>query len=181
MTWGIYITKKGVADEAIKQYEQAIKANPKAITPYMQLGVTYEQQGKIDKAIEYYKKVLDINPKFAPAANNLAWLYSEHGGDINLALSLAETAKEQYPDDPSISDTLGWIYYKRQAYLKAVALFKESLNKEPNHPVIRFHLGMAYYKKGDKKMAKEELLTSLKINDKYQGAEEAKRTLSEIK
>ena len=168
-------------DEAIKQYDQAVKANPKAVIPYMQLGVIYEQQGKTDKATEYYKKTLDINPKFAPAANNLAWLYAEHGGNLDVALSLAETAKEQQPEDPGISDTLGWIYYKKQAYLKAITLFKESLQKDQNNPVIHYHLGMAYYGKGDKKLAREELSASLKINDKYPGSEDATKVLSELK
>ena len=33
--------------------------------------------------------------------------------DVDAALPLAETAKEALPDDPSVSDTLGWIYYKK--------------------------------------------------------------------
>lgn len=178
---GNIYARKGAVEEAKKQFEQAIKANPKAITPYMQLGVTYERQMKTDKAIEYYKKALDIDPKFAPAANNLAWLYAEHGGNIDVALSLAETAKEQQANDPSISDTLGWIYLKKGAYLKAIALFKESLDKLPDNPSIHYHLGMAYYEKGDKKFAKEELIASLKISDKYPESEDARKVLSELK
>ena len=147
----------------------------------MLLGVIYEKQNKIDKAIESYKKALEINPKFAPAANNLAWLYAEHGGNIDVALSLAQTAKEILPEDSSVSDTLGWIYYKKQVYLTAISHLKESAEKMPGNPVVRYHLGMAYYKKGDKELAKKELLASLKIDDKYAGSEEAKKTLKELK
>ena len=49
-------------------------------------------------------KVLALNPRFAPAANNLAWILSEHGGDKDKALTLAQTAKEQAPEDPRVSD-----------------------------------------------------------------------------
>ena len=53
-----------------------------------------------------YEKGLALNPRFAPAANNLAWVLSEHGSDRDKALTLAQTAKEWAPEDPQVSDTL---------------------------------------------------------------------------
>ena len=50
--------------------------------------------------------MLALSPRFAPAANNLAWVLSEHGGDKDRALALAQTAKEQAPEDPHVTDTL---------------------------------------------------------------------------
>ena len=35
------------------------------------------------------------------------------GGDRDRALALAQTAKEQAPEDPQVSDTLGWNFYRR--------------------------------------------------------------------
>ena len=52
------------------------------------------------------EKGLALTPRVVPAANNLAWLLSEHGGDRDRALALAQTAKEQAPEDPRVSDTL---------------------------------------------------------------------------
>ena len=57
--------------------------------------------------------VLVLNPRSAPAANNLAWILSEHGGDKDRAPALAQTVKGQAPEDPRVSDTLGWILYRR--------------------------------------------------------------------
>ena len=34
-----------------------------------------------------------VDPKAGVAANNLAWIYLENGGSLDLALHLAETAK----------------------------------------------------------------------------------------
>ena len=47
------------------------------------------------------------------------------------------------PDDPHISDTLGWILYKRGVYQQATALLRESAAKRPESPEIQYHLGMA--------------------------------------
>ena len=67
--------------------------------------------------MEAYERILAENPRFAPAANNLAYLLSETGGDKERALQLAHVAKEAAPDEPHISDTLGWIVIDAQGYV----------------------------------------------------------------
>jgi Flp pilus assembly protein TadD len=58
---------------------------------------------------------------------------------------------------------------------------KEANEKIPNNPVIKYHLGMAYYKNGEKDLAKNELKKALELDPKFPGAEEAKNTLTKIK
>jgi tetratricopeptide (TPR) repeat protein len=127
-----------------------------------------------------YKQALELDPQFAPAANNLAWLYSERGKNIDVALSLAQTAMEKLPDDPNVSDTLGWIYYKKGAYRKALALLEESREKLPDNAVVRYHVGMAYEKTGDHPSAKRELDRALKISPSFEGADEARQALQAL-
>ncbi len=98
-----------------------------------------------------------------------------------MALNLAQKAKEQVPDDPHISDTLGWIYYKKNIPSRAVVYLKEAAEKVPNVAMIRYHLGMAYYKNGNRDLAKKELNEALKIDPKFQGADEARATLNTLK
>ncbi len=147
----------------------------------MGLGVIYDTQKKYDKAKENYQKALKINPKFPPAANNLAYIYAEKGENVDEALNLAQSAKEQVPDDPHISDTLGWVYYKKNVFSRAIVYLKEANDKIPNHPMMRYHLGMAYYKNGEKENAKRELKKALELDPKFPGAEEAKDILSKLK
>jgi tetratricopeptide (TPR) repeat protein len=144
----------------------------------MLIGLIYERQQQYEKAMASYKQALERNPKFAPAANNLAWLYAEHDGNIDVALSLAQTAREVLHEEPHIADTLGWIYYKKNVYLKALGLLKESAEKLPNDPVVHYHLGMAYFKSGEKELARKTLELSLTLSQDYTGAEEARQTLS---
>jgi len=141
----------------------------------------YDVQQKYDKAKEYYRKALKITPNFAPAANNLAYLYAEKGENVDEALNLAQSAKEQFPDDPSISDTLGWVYYKKNIFGRAIVYLKEANEKITDNPTMRYHLGMAYYKNGDKEQARKELKKALELDPKFRSAEEAKDTLSKLK
>ena len=98
----------------------------------------------------------------------------------HLALSLAQTAKEQHPDNPNIADTLGWIYYKKTAYGLAIAQLEDSREKMPQNPEVHYHLGMAYYKNGDPERAKQALQQALQLRQDFPGAEEARAVLERL-
>ena len=110
----------------------------------MAIAVLMEAKGDENKAREHYAKALELNPEFAPAANNLAWLMAEEeGGDLGEAMRLALVAKEQYPEDPYIADTLGWIHYKRQSYGLALTQFVQAANGLPDNLTVQYHLALA--------------------------------------
>ncbi len=175
----LYGRQKAYA-KALAELDEALKISTNVVPVYMLKGVIFEAQAQHAAARAAYEQALEINPRFAPAANNLAWIYAEHGGNIDKALSLAQIAKEQFPNNPSISDTLGWIYYKKNAFLKAASLLEESAEKLSENPVVRYHLGMTYFKLGKKEGAKTELEAALKLNPKFSGAETAEQTLKEL-
>ena len=105
--------------------------------------------------------VLVLNPRSAPAANNLAWLLSEHGGDKDKTLTLAQTAKELAPENPRVSDTLGWIFYRRGLHQRALALLKDSAGKLPCNTMIQYHLGRVSAQLGDTEAARQALSISV--------------------
>jgi tetratricopeptide (TPR) repeat protein len=92
----------------------------------MLAGIVYERKGNIADAQRAYEKVpRPQSARFAPRRLTSP-CYSEHGGDMEKALELAQRAREASPDDPRVSDTLGWLLYKRGVYQRALALFQES-------------------------------------------------------
>jgi Flp pilus assembly protein TadD len=147
----------------------------------MLVAMMYERKGNIPKAQEAYEKTLALDPRFSLAANNLAYLYLEHGGDKEKALQLAQQAKEVTPDDPRISDTLGWILYKRGVYQQALGLLKESAAKLPDNPTVQYHLGLASLKVGDKEGARKALTTAVSSPGTFPGKEEARTALADLK
>jgi len=154
MNLGQLYQQAGKLDQAAQEYEAVLQKNSTVASAHILLGIIHERRKEYRKAQAQYEQALKLNPKFAPAANNLAWLMAEQGADLDVALSYAQTAREQKPDDPNIADTLGWIYYKKNAYLLAVNLLKEAAEKLPNEPVVQFHYGMAQYKNGTSAGAK---------------------------
>ncbi len=148
-------------DEAISRLNQSVEQDPNNAGSLMLLGVIHEQSGNIPQAIEHYKKVLDILPEFAPAANNLAWLYSHGNGNLDVAMTLAQTAWEHAPDDAGVADTLGWIYHQKGVYLKARGLLGEALKSMPDHPVVLYHMGANSLKLEQKELARDYLKKAL--------------------
>src|SRR5207247_4896672 len=130
---------------------------------------------------EQCQKVLAVHPRIVPAANNLAYLLFARGGDKEKALQVAQMAKEAAPDDPAISDTLGWILYNRGIYQRALALLRESAARLPENPEVQYHLGMASLKVGDKDTARKSLATAVAATTSFAGKEEAKKALAELK
>jgi tetratricopeptide (TPR) repeat protein len=127
-----------------------------------------------------YRKALELKEDFAPAANNLAWRLAERGGNIDEALGLAQIAKEQMPKNPSVMDTLGWIYYLKGSYLSAISELQDSLELIPDNPTINYHLGMAYYKNNQADAAREYLKKALEIDPGFSGADEARKALKDL-
>lgn len=171
----------GKHDEALATLNEVLKANPKNLVAHMRVGMLYEGKGDFSKAEQAYERALALDPRFAPAANNLAYSYSERGGDKERALQLARTAKEVAPDDPHISDTLGWILYKRGIYQQALGLLRESAAKLPENPEVQYHLGMAAYKAGDKEAARKALTRALASPTSFSGRDAAREALAALK
>jgi len=164
---------------ARRQFEKVAQQESGRSYAMARLGQIYEAEGDFGNARVSYEKALTADPDNVVAKNNLAWVYAEHGGNLDTALKLAEEAKEKAPDDPMVTDTLGWIYVKKGSYGAAVENLQSSVAKNPHDPNSLYHLGTAYYKLGRTADAKRELEAALKMPNFSQAAD-AKRMLAEL-
>ena len=102
------------------------------------------------QALAFYRKVVDAEPSNVVALNNLAYLLAAQTQDFDEALKYAQQVKELAPDNKGVDDTIGWIMFRKGLYRSAVK-YLESAAQGPPDPVVRYHLGMAYLKAGDKR------------------------------
>ena len=172
-----WMNKQG--DLARQQFEKVAQQESGRSYALARIGQIYEAAGDFGNARTSYEKALAADPDNLTAKNNLAWVYVEHGGNIDLALKLAEEAKEKAPEDPMVTDTLGWIYVKKGSYEAAVENLKISVAKNPHDPGGFYHLGTAYYKLGRTADARRELEAALRLPN-FSQAQDAKRMLAEM-
>jgi Tfp pilus assembly protein PilF len=122
-----------------------------------------EETGDIDAAIREYRRILQIAPNHVPAMNNLAVRLGEDSATTNQALTLAQRVKELAPEDPSVDDTIGWIYFKQGIYRTAITYLARA-GKSTKSAQVQYHLAMAYFKAGDRESGRKALDSGLKLD-----------------
>jgi cellulose synthase operon protein C len=172
--------ERGARDQAIASYQRAIGLSPNALSVQVALGGLYESSGNWQTAQALYQKVLAAQPDNPVAANNLAYILLEHGGNANVALSLAQVARRGLPTSPNTADTLGWAYYQNGAYSVAQPLLEEAVKKTSDNTAYRYHLGVTYQKLKDNERARAEFEKVIASKPDAPVAEEARRALRQL-
>jgi tetratricopeptide (TPR) repeat protein len=176
----LYVRQKKL-DEARREFETLASLQPKPVGARTAIGMILTIQNKPDEAIKAYQQALLLDPSAPVAANNTAYLYAQRGENLDQALALARAAASRLPDEPTVSDTVGWVYYKKQQPTLAVAEFEKSVAKTPNNPVFQYHLGLAYAGAGQTDKARRALEEALRLNPSFDGAADARQTLASLK
>jgi tetratricopeptide (TPR) repeat protein len=166
---------KGDYPDAIGSFEKAEQTDPKSVPAAIVLAQAYYVEGKTGEAKSGYRRVLELQKDEPRALNNLAFLMLESGESPDEALKLAQRGL-QVVHEPglkaSLSDTVGWAYYKKKMYDEAVQTFQSLVKANEQNATFRYHLGAALYEKGDKPRARTELQAALA--DKPNPADEPK-------
>jgi tetratricopeptide (TPR) repeat protein len=136
----------GNIDPAISIWQNWITSHPNDPNATNVLGSLYESKGDQEKAMEEYKKTLAIDSSNPVASNNLAYLMVENGQNVDVALSLAQTARRGLPNSAQTADTLAWIYYSKGDYGAARDLLESALKETPDNASMQLHLGLTYVK-----------------------------------
>jgi tetratricopeptide (TPR) repeat protein len=171
---------RGSADQAKTHFRDAIEADPSGLANYLVLENEYEREGNWEEARKVCEKARQINPASPAVAFRLARLYLDHGGDVNVAVSLAQVAKQKLPGFPATSDLLGWAYYKLGASDVAIEQLKESVQKDPRNPIYQYHLGMAYLASGRSELAGNSLRRALAEGPGFPEAASARAALDKV-
>ena len=176
----------GHTEEAVRTFENGAKDNPQEPGFFILLGQIFQSRKDWARAEAAYQKALVIRRDDPIAACNLAYVILQSGGDLDIALSLAQTARRRMPASADAADTLGWIYFQKGAYRSAIDSLRAALTlvqeaKSQDNPRFHYHLGMAYAKSGEIIRAREQLQKVLTMSPESNDAGEARRTLSQLK
>lgn len=170
--------ENGRDEDAIAKYDTALGKDPRLNSARMLLAGVYERQNDYERAKNMYKEILSRDPRHPPAANNLACIFVRESGNLDLALSYAQVAREARPNDPYIADTVGWIYYHKKAFKRASSFLKEASEKLPSNAMVQYHLGMALLKSGAVASARKSLEAALIIDRNFSEAAQVSALLA---
>jgi len=115
--------------------------------------------GNQSGAVAQYRAILAVDSSNVAALNNLAYYSAADNPDT--AIKYAQQAAELAPFDASVQDTLGWIYYRKGVFPSAVRHLQTAVGKEAT-PLRKYHLGMAYLKVGEHRLAQDLISAALR-------------------
>jgi tetratricopeptide (TPR) repeat protein len=133
---------------AIQTLQEVLDLDPKSDQAHFRLGALYDERKNKDKTIEHMKKAIELDPKNAAALNYLGYTYAEMGIYLDEAEELIVRALKLESNDGFYIDSLGWVYYQKGDYSKAVEQLERAVGLVIDDPTIIEHLGDAYAKLG---------------------------------
>ncbi len=140
-------------DEAIDVLHEALKVDPDNISLRFSLGTYYGRLEKHDEAIAQMQKILEQDENNSEALNFIGYTWAELGVRLDDAEVLIKRALELDPDNGYITDSLGWVYYKKHDYERAVTTLERAVQLITSEPIIVEHLGDAYLEIGEREKA----------------------------
>ncbi len=171
---GVLYYSIGMIDEAIEQFEKALKINPEYIEAHLNLSIALNDKGDYMRAKKHYETAAKLEKEGgripASVRNNLANTYMKLG-DTFFEVGEYKRAKEEYERALEIAPYFLDIRTKHARVLmqmgeieKAIYSLEEILLLNPKYEDAKLLLGMCYFKKGEKEKAKKYWEDILKIN-----------------
>ncbi len=118
--------KKGLYEEAINEFEEAIILDPRISGLYNNLGIAYTAVGRHDEAIAVLEQAISLKPERADYHNNLGAAY--------LKKEQCKKAVEQFQRALNINP-----YYAEACFNLALALVLNGVTKEDFHLSVNGH------------------------------------------
>jgi tetratricopeptide (TPR) repeat protein len=160
---GLALAKKGDADGAIAQFNQALAIQPDDGEVHYNMGVVLLAKGDVEDAIAQYERALEIAPDSAEFHNNLGTaLFAK--GDVEDAIAQFQESLKIQPDHADARYNLGNALLRLGKLDEAIAQYRKTLEINPGHENAHYNLGVALFMKGDLKEAIAQYQNVLEIN-----------------
>jgi tetratricopeptide (TPR) repeat protein len=165
-------------ERAKAEFEETAAREPHNVSARIMRAMIADVSGDQADATRRYEEILKLDPSAAVAANNLAWIYSEIGHNLDRALALAQSAVEYLPEEAAVHDTLGWVYYRKGLHRLALTPFQQSVDREPGNAIYLYHLALAQHGSGDNDAARRTLTTVLTLQPDLEDARQLLASLT---
>ena len=139
---GLALATRGRTDEAIAEYEKALRIQPASAETYYNLGNAFAERGLVDEAIARYQAALALKSDYAEAHDNLGIALASRGR-IDEAIWHYRKTLEIKPDDAEADNNLGAVLLACGRTGEAIAAYRRAVEVKPGSPEARKVLGIA--------------------------------------
>lgn len=99
-----------------------------------------DKLGRLDEMERLLRQIMERQPDFHHAYNALGYSLADRGLRLTEAKALIETALKYAPNDPFITDSLGWVQFRLGEHVQALQLLESAFARRPDAEIAA-HLG----------------------------------------
>jgi len=147
-----------IVDKPVDAAQAYAKALAVAEARHAPAGVLWpillQQGGALDAAGDWpaakaaYERAYAIAPGDATVLNQVGYSEIEHRENVEKASAMIAQASQLRPNDPAITDSLGWVLHLQGKTDQAIPLLEKAAAGDPGEAAINEHLGDAYWTVG---------------------------------
>lgn len=165
-TLGTALHHKGNLDEAIGEFQKALKLDPDYADAHDNLGATLYVKGNLDGAIREFQEALKLKPDYANAHYNLG-VALQNKGKADEAIAQYREVIGLNPDYVKARYNLGTALLSRGDIDEATFQFQEALIIQPDYPEAHNGLAAVLVRKGRYDEAIGQYQEALRLKPDY--------------
>lgn len=159
----ILLRDNGAPQEAYLLQRTLYEQSPEDPDIAYETAILAERAGKIDAMERILRDVIARHPDHHHAFNALGYSYADRGIRLPEAKALIETALQQAPNDPFITDSLAWVEFRMGNKTKALELL-EAVYAQRKDVEIAAHLGEVLWSTGNQERARSIWRQALELD-----------------
>jgi Flp pilus assembly protein TadD len=153
---------QGNYDQAIINYNEAVRLEPKDAATYNSRGLTYYKKGDYDRAIANYNQALALDPSFADAYYTRGAAYLAKG-NYDRAIADCGEALKLDPNFDAAYASRGIAYFAKGDIDRAFADYNQAINLNSNNIRALHGRAQMYLAKGNYKPAIADVVLACKL------------------
>lgn len=151
--WAEFLGDSGKFTEAVDVIGQGLGRFPGNVKLLFSKGAYQERSGHLNAAEDTMKEIIAKNPHDPAALNFLGFMLADSGRDLDNAEDYIRRALKVQPENGAYLDSLGWVFYQKKQYKRALEVLERAAQLEKDEGVILEHLGDTLLALGERKKA----------------------------
>ncbi len=161
--------KDGQFDKALKDFDEAIRLEPRAPMPYKNRGAAYAEKGDHKRAIIDLTRAVALSPDLLEAYLLRAKEYKSMGENVKALADLELVIKADSTNAIAFANR-GAVLYDLDRYENALVDFNRAIELDPNLAEVYLNRGEYYAEIGSRERAINDFTQALELNPRLRRA-----------